>query len=512
MKHNLNTLGVWCEAVGDSFNPSEGIARVAAILIHNLQQEGIRIVIACPTETVNHIKKTCADLDVPLGVNTSFIAVRAISLPHLRGLRSALLSDQLTFKALRRDFRSIRRERVMRLRQAIRTRSLQTYALEFARLGAESFVFFSRSIIRTLKHGLLVLCNILLKTVKCRTSWQTRLAKKANDRHAADVWWTLNPTWTGCCVLKAPVVASVWDLVYLEHPSEFRVDVLNKQVLSVLGKAVATVSMSRYVRDNHVVNACLYPARHAHVVTIPPIRNSSLHLPKNEAFSEISRYCRHQFGGTSLMYNRYLVDFPFDAVDFIFAASNIRGYKNYKRLAEAMAILIRQHRRNIKLVVTGDLRSDPALWEYLVAHGLTVDIISVGRLPSSILSLFFQCATLSVMPSLFEGGFPLTFSESVSRGTPIAFSNLPTVGELVSSCHDMRQAIFDPLSVSSIAHTLATCLDNTSHVLTIQQDFLARLSSETWPDTARKYVAIFQSAVQSAVRPVGTGDSCAVSS
>ena len=57
--------------------------------------------------------------------------------------------------------------------------------------------------------------------------------------------------------------------------------------------------------------------------------------------------------------------------------------------------------------------------DHLVRAHLQTDVISVPGLPSDVHAAFFQLARLTVVPTMFEGGFPFPFCESLSVGTPV---------------------------------------------------------------------------------------------
>ena len=60
---------------------------------------------------------------------------------------------------------------------------------------------------------------------------------------------------------------------------------------------------------------------------------------------------------------------------YMLVSSQVRPYKNYKRLLKAFDAVLRRHRRNIKLVVTGDLNSNEDLLLFLQERGLVFDVI-----------------------------------------------------------------------------------------------------------------------------------------
>jgi glycosyltransferase involved in cell wall biosynthesis len=502
----IRTLGIWIETVGPEFNRTEGISRVATFLMEEFLRQGVSLMVACPTETVSHIHGTAADLGVLFGDGIRFVSVRARDPLPLRASR--FLDRRITMA--RQDLELKRRQVFVQrlpLRKAhgllrtLRRRDWQKAADDVV-VGGRVLARLVLKLVAGMIGGPLYLAArpVIVRAWKGR-DWRKHLAMAASQVNV-DCWWVANPTWIGARHLSARnVVTSVWDLVHLESGEGFPPPDAQARVLEVLAGTSATVSMSEYVRSAHVVRGSGFPAQRAFAVPIPLIEvGDPRGAPgsRTEALELVERYCCERFSSKA-SYDRYLCDFPFSRIDYILAASNIRPYKNYLRLVQAFERLIRRARRNLKLVVTGDLQSDPELWNYVVGSGLTVDVLSIRDVPSPILKVFFQGARIAVMPSLFEGGFPLTFSESVRMGTPIAMARIPTVTELVGPADPAAATLFDPLDVGDITRVLEWCLDHREEALAAQQPVYRQIRNRTWPLAARRYLEIFDLAARGAV-------------
>jgi glycosyltransferase involved in cell wall biosynthesis len=93
-----------------------------------------------------------------------------------------------------------------------------------------------------------------------------------------------------------------------------------------------------------------------------------------------------------------------------------------------------------------------------------------------------------VVPTLFEGGFPFPFSESLSVGTPVVMSDISVTREVVPP--DLQPVmLFDPYDVEAIADRIAWALDHRSVLLARQRPFHAALQRRTWHDVAGEYRA-----------------------
>lgn len=497
----LRTIGLWLEAPGSAFNPSEGIARVVCVILKELKKSGVQLVIALPKSAIPSFRNTCSDLDCEEILNARIVFVndesffvtlvtKAITrakkllfplktkVPSGMGIVSRRLGLAVCRKTALAALPVRTRVFLVSLRSDIRNRFRQCYQKlkTFSSVGANK-----------------------IENAKEEAKWQTTLCELANREVDVDCWWVPNSVWHHAAGLDKAVITSVWDFVQLEYPEGFDVEGLEIRIKSLLEKSSATVSMSEYVREKHVVSGMSFPSFRSFSVNIPPSVFKGFHLKptmsRQQACMEIEKYCAHRFS-SSAAYHPYLVDFPFSSVDFIFAASNIRPYKNYLRLIQAFEYIVRRERRNLKLVVTGDLRSQPEVWNYLVQSGLTIDVVSLPRVPTSLLQCLFRGAKLTVMPSLFEGGFPLNFCESLAQETPIAMSAIPTVRELIPSGHFLDKTIFNPKSVSDMVKTILWCLDNSDEALKLQKTFFEDLKKNNWELAAKRYVDVFRFALE----------------
>src|SRR6185312_4934604 len=100
-------------------------------------------------------------------------------------------------------------------------------------------------------------------------------------------------------------------------------------------------------------------------------------------------------------------------------------HKNLLNLIKAFEIMLRAKFIKLKLIITANLGCIPEIYNYVQEKKLHYDIISLCDIPSNVLAALFCFAKCTVNPTLFEGGFPFTFSESYSVGTPSVMSRIP---------------------------------------------------------------------------------------
>ncbi len=83
-----------------------------------------------------------------------------------------------------------------------------------------------------------------------------------------------------------------------------------------------------------------------------------------------------------------------------------------------MEQVLRRKYLTVKLFLSGRLESDKEVVKYVERQHLEMDVIPVHDLPLGVMAALYRLASLTCMPSLFEGGFPFQFSESLSVGLP----------------------------------------------------------------------------------------------
>ena len=114
---------------------------------------------------------------------------------------------------------------------------------------------------------------------------------------------------------------------------------------------------------------------------------------------------------------------------FIVHLSTIEPRKNLSRLLDALQIL-RRDRPDLQLILAGakGWLYDDILAE-VEAQGLTNRVIFTGFVDDGDLPALYTSATLSLMPSLYEGfGIPLL--EAMACGVPIMAANVSSLPEV----------------------------------------------------------------------------------
>lgn len=168
-----------------------------------------------------------------------------------------------------------------------------------------------------------------------------------------------------------------------------------------------------------------------------------------------------------------------------------RPHKNLVRLIKAFKILRQDWGFKCQLVLVG--REDPRhpeirrTWEKL---GFKDDIFTPGFLLGEKLNLFYQAASLFVLPSLAEG-FGLVGLEALNQGTPVAVSKIGPLPEILGEA----AVYFDPLSPQDMAKKMIQVLKDES----LQKDLVKKgqkiLPRYSWQKMTQETLEVYQEAL-----------------
>ncbi len=333
------------------------------------------------------------------------------------------------------------------------------------------------------------------------------LARRAARRQDVHIWYSPHPFASHLDRIGKPFVVAIPDVVYADIPNSFDpqwIAAIDQRMQKVTNQAAATISYCNYVRVEHAVGKLgVQPAR-ARVIPHGAV-DVSTHMatqvrrchdqPRLAAIQLIHDFMQNRYRSqswTHVMPLGYLGDFPFDEVDYIFVSSQIRPHKNYLGLFSAFEMLLRQRYCNLKLIISGDLESETlGLCEFIRQRHLELDIISIPATPSDVHAAFYHLAKLTVVPTLFEGGFPFPCTESLSVGTPVVMSDIAMTREVIPS--DLAPLmLFDPYDVPAMADRIQWALQHRAELLGRQQQFYQQLKQRTWAKVADEYINVFR--------------------
>jgi glycosyltransferase involved in cell wall biosynthesis len=180
---------------------------------------------------------------------------------------------------------------------------------------------------------------------------------------------------------------------------------------------------------------------------------------------------------------------------YVLYTGGIEPRKNIARLLDAYAGLSGTIRSRHHLVIVCRVLPEERLEleRRLSELRLAGTVHFPGFVPDDQLLLLYQAAHLFVFPSLYEGyGFPV--AEAIACGAPTIVSGTSALRELVPG----QEAQFDPRSTTSIRDALERALTNDELRGRLRSRRLA--ASHTWPEVARRTVAVYEHAAKTPQR------------
>ena len=188
--------------------------------------------------------------------------------------------------------------------------------------------------------------------------------------------------------------------------------------------------------------------------------------------------------------NPYLADFDLENIRYVFYSSQVRPHKNFLNLIKAYKKVLREKFVNVKLITTADLKQAPEVYDYIVQHRLQNDVLSFYNVPSKVLAALNARAICAVNPTLFEGGFPFTFLEAYTVGTPSIMSNIPMTTEQISDEELQKTMLFDPYSVDDMVNKIEWGIRNSEKLFELQNKLYIQMKQRTWADAASDYIKV----------------------
>lgn len=336
------------------------------------------------------------------------------------------------------------------------------------------------------------------------------VAELATSRQDVAAWYSPASFWPEFNSIKAPRVMCVPDAVQTRYSIPFAADGLSpergvtdfKRLEDAIENGDRFVTYSEDVKQHTLVEhfnvdpGRVAVARHGanrldHLVQVSGFADNDA---ATDALSAVHLWSSF----SKAMNNRQAEWFASQHAGFLFYASQIRPNKNVLTLLKAYYYLRSQKGLPYRLVLTGDLDQSPAVRQFVDKRHLHNDVLFVRGLSEVELASCYRLATLSINPSLAEGGMPFTFTESVSVGTPVIMADIPVTREILVEEKVARATLFDPFDFRALAAKIESALEQKGDLLALQSDFYSRvLVGRTYRDVVEETIAILDAAAAS---------------
>ncbi|MBU1992373.1 MAG: glycosyltransferase family 1 protein [Patescibacteria group bacterium] len=174
---------------------------------------------------------------------------------------------------------------------------------------------------------------------------------------------------------------------------------------------------------------------------------------------------------------------------FLLYTGVFRSHKNLVNLVKAFAVIRKNYKLDIQLVITG--REDkyyPEVKNTIEQLGLQNEIVMPGLVPEEDLISLYSTATIYVFPSLYEG-FGLPPLEAMQCGTPVVCSNASCMPEV---CGD-AVLFFNPNDLSDIAEKVHTLYKDKNLQKKLIKKGLEHVQKFSWEKMAKETLKLYNS-------------------
>lgn len=333
------------------------------------------------------------------------------------------------------------------------------------------------------------------------------LVKRVNAAEPVDIWFVPALFWPQIKNINGRKVVCAPDLVPMDFAEDFAdfptVSGATEKCKEVLRTEKYFITYCEHLRETLVIQEfgkapdCVVAIPHINNamdewITIDPSLAKRLNARKDftKAFARLMLYAIN--GRCHSVDGRYLDGFRFDDVHYVFYASQVRPHKNMVTLVKAYEHLLRRRYMNVKLILTGNIAASADLTNYIRRNRLEYDVLSVPDVTAQELAALYCCADLVINPTLYEGGFPFTFGEGMSVGTPSVMSDIPQTRSITDKYGLSDTMLFNPYDWESMAKCIEFGLKNREWLYQLELPMYNDLEKRTGEIVAQEYIQAFE--------------------
>ena len=243
-----------------------------------------------------------------------------------------------------------------------------------------------------------------------------------------------------CLWSPVPTVATVHDFAAIHQPKKYgrlRHWYMKAFLLPLLRRVQFILAVSRSTLDD--------------LALLVPSLGSKTTVVYNGLDHTIFRKLPPREKENEIFLSKYKIDIPF----ILFVSRIEHPGKNHVGLIQGYSLMKRQHNVPHGLVLAGGpWNGADFVYQMAKDDAFASEIHFVGFVPQEDLPLFYNLATVVVIPSLWEGfGFPVL--EAMACGTPVACSNVGSLPEISGGIPNL----FNPQNPQNIADAIFSLLN-----------------------------------------------------
>lgn len=299
--------------------------------------------------------------------------------------------------------------------------------------------------------------------------WRLGGVSRAAANARADVIFA--PTASGFPLGGIPVACTIHDVTPVVMPAHsMKVTLLQRSCLWWTARRAQAIITDSQCSKNDLLN--LY--------NLPESRVEVVYLGYDKAlFNDV--------GVDPELQRKLLAKLRIDR-SYILHHGVIQPRKNLKRLIQAYRLMLsRNPNLNLKLVLAGSLG-----WNYEeilqeINHGVADNssVVMAGALDGPDLAMLVKGATLTVIPSLYEG-FCLPMVEAMACGVPVIAANSSCLPEISGGVLQY----FDPCSIEQMASCMEQVLEDRQLRARLAQEGKRRAQCFNWQRCAQETLTV----------------------
>ena len=502
---------------------SEGLGRYLGSLMKGFQDSGNSLYIACPQWLMNSLSKLCIDFGIDKSAIDWCIVkkhsilwdIYQILLPKKKVKKSPikfLIAIGGFIENITAFFISISSV-ILLVVVALLCLSIALVSLPFLLLGG--VFYFSFKFLKAVKNkstnklkSIFSLFNKFYRKFMQRgisfnnylsslrdDKLQSELIKKINQhkKNGVDVWFSPAFFWPAFNEIEGVKVLNAPDLVTSRFPGLFATQenytVTTDKIRKTINNGTYFITYCNYLKRTLLVEEFGVDNLNVKVIT-HATNNLKGHIYIDE---KLTQRLNHQKGD-------YFNHYDFTNVKYIFYSSQTRPHKNMLTLIKAYEYLLRRKYCNVKLFLTGETHTVPEIKNYILSNRLQYDVISFRNVSIKELASLYHCAEIVVNPTLYEGGFPFTFGEGMSVGTPSIMSDIPQVREVFDG-YGLEDCLFDPYDYLALADKMEYAVNHRAELYEKQLPLYQKLADRTPEVMANEYIEAFQNFLSMGMQP-----------
>lgn len=292
--------------------------------------------------------------------------------------------------------------------------------------------------------------------------------------------------------LKRPKVVALHDLITIEFYDHFiaenphlkeMIDETRHVADAYAAQGAFFCSNSEYVQLNHTLKYINVPRENTGYVYVPA------YMPDNiEARVLSNELIRQKYGITG---------------DYLYYPTQIRPHKNVITLVKALKLLV-DRGIDIKLVLTGSTDHSRDIKTYIEENSLDGHIIFAKDVPEADLFSLYKHSAASVVPTLFEGGFPMQGLEAMLMDAPTIMARIPVTLERLANegidLNDCGIKLFSPEDENELAERVSEVLKDRDAALAAQKKVKDRLFQLSLKKSSGDYFGVFSRVINKTER------------